>query len=31
VRALTGTEPRTFAQFARDHAVLFGAAARSAA
>jgi uncharacterized protein YbjT (DUF2867 family) len=26
VRALTGSEPRTFAQFARDHAVLFGGA-----
>jgi uncharacterized protein YbjT (DUF2867 family) len=25
VRALTGREPRTFAQFARDHAPLFGA------
>lgn len=31
VRALTDTAPRTFAEFARDHAVLFGAAARSAA
>jgi uncharacterized protein YbjT (DUF2867 family) len=27
VRALTGSEPRTFAQFARDHAGLFGAPA----
>ena len=25
VRALTGREPGTFAQFARDHAALFGA------